>query len=169
MFTKFIASRTAAFTVAAGLAAALTPAAQAQEAWKTVGDWNIVVEENAGNGCLMEKTFDNGILLQFGLLPLRDGGFFAAYSEDWTFIEEGAKAPVSFLFEGVEFNGESEGYIDGPWYGGFVFTNNVALVYEFAKKTQMTVTAGDNPPVTLSLDGTLKGVEELINCQAAQG
>ena len=31
--------------------------------------------------------------------PERDGGFFAAYSQDWTFIEEGAKAPVSFLFE----------------------------------------------------------------------
>ena len=43
------------------------------------------------------------------------------------------------------------------------------LIYDFAKKTEMTVTAGANDPVTLSLDGTLKGVEELINCQAAQG
>lgn len=173
MFIRSVSRTIAGLTSAAALSAALTvalaPAAvQAQEAWKTVGDWSIVVEEESGNGCLMQKTFDDGILLQFGLLPERDGGFFAAYNQDWTFIEEGVEAPVKFHFDGIEFNGESEGYISGPWYGGFVFTNNVALVYEFAKKTEMTVTAGDNAPVTLSLDGTLNGVEELIACQAAQ-
>ena len=164
MFAKFTTA-----TATAALCLAMATTAQAQETtYETVGDWTIKVDASAGNACLMEKTFDNGILLEFGLLPLRDGGFFAAYSQDWTFIEEGAKAPVSFLFEGIEFNGESEGYISGPWFGGFVFTNNPALVYEFAKKEQMTVTAGDNDPVTLSLDGTLKGVEELIACQEAQ-
>ncbi|WP_428925441.1 hypothetical protein [Marinibacterium sp. SX1] len=157
-------------TIAAAILAVAAPLAHAQglPSWKTVGDWEIKVDENAGNGCLMEKTFDNGILLQFGLLPLRDGGFFAAYNEGWTFIEEGKTAPVKFHFDGIEFNGESEGYISGPWLGGFVFTNNPELVYDFAKKTEMTVTAGDNAPVTLSLDGTLAGVEELINCQASQ-
>ncbi|QEW20012.1 hypothetical protein LA6_002205 [Marinibacterium anthonyi] len=157
-------------TAAAALLAvvATTASAQDMEAWKTVGDWNITIDANAGNGCVMSKEYDNGILLQFGLLPLRDGGFFAAYNKDWTFIEEGKDAPVSFLFEGIEFTGGSEGYITGPWYGGFAFTNNPALVYEFAKKKQMTVTAGDNPPVTLSLDGTLAATEELVACQNAQ-
>ncbi|MBB96724.1 MAG: hypothetical protein CML68_19270 [Rhodobacteraceae bacterium] len=158
---------TATVTATAILALA-APLAQAQTEWKTVGDWIIVVDEDAGNGCQMHKQYEDGLLLEFGLLPKRDGGYFAAYSEDWTFIEEGKEAPVSFLFDGIEFTGESEGYISDPWYGGFVFTNNPELIYDFAKKTEMTVTAGANDPVTLSLDGTLKGVEELIACQAAQ-
>lgn len=157
-------------TAAAAVLAVVGTAAFAQVTeWKTVGDWNINVDASSGNGCLMSKQYDNGIMLQFGLLPLRNGGFFAAYNKDWTFIEKGKDAPVTFLFEGIRFDGKSQGYVSGPWYGGFVFTNNPALVYEFAKKKQMTVTAGDNPPVTLSLDGTLKATDELIACQEAQG
>ena len=46
------------------------------------------------------------------------GGFFAAYNQDWTFIEEGVEAPVKFHFDGIEFNGQrSERFAvseDGP-------------------------------------------------------
>lgn len=161
MFKKLIPLSVAAL-------ASVATIAHAEEDWGTVGDWAIKVEPEAGNGCLMEKYYDNGVLLQFGLLPLRDGGFFAAYSEAWDFIEAGNTAPVAFKFDGIEFNGEVEGYIVEPWFGGFVFTNNPELVYDFAKKREMTVTAGENPPLTMDLDGTLAGVEELIRCQLSQ-
>ena len=156
------------FLVAAASVLA-TSAVQAQTStpWKEVGDWELVVDSRSG-GCLMQKFYDNGILLQFGLLPEREAGFFAAYREEWTDIQYGKKAPVKFSFDGEEFKGQSTGTVAKPWYGGFAETQDRAMVYDFAKKYNMVVTGPRGREFELSLDGTLNAVRELEACQAAQ-
>ncbi|MGV6847511.1 MAG: hypothetical protein ACWA5A_03930 [Marinibacterium sp.] len=147
------------------LAATVVCAEETTE-WKTVGDWKIVVDK-VTRGCIMEKFYDNGFLLQFGFLPDRDAGFFAAYRQDWLDVQHGRPVTVKFLFDGEEFTGPAQGYIAKPWYGGFAKVNNPLVVYEFAKKHTMTI-KGPKAEFELSLDGTLDGVKELEACQMAQ-
>lgn len=159
MFKKYVtAAVIAASTVASGAIAQ-----DKTTAWKKVGDWEIVVD-SVSQGCTMQKQFDNGILLQFGLLPKRDAGFFAVYRQDWVDVKNGVPVTVEFAFDGVPYKGTAQGYITKPWYGGFAEVNDPEVVYDFAKKYVMTV-KGPNNTFELSLDGTLKGVEALEECQ----
>lgn len=143
---------------------------QAKEAveWGKVGDWQIVIDKNIGSGCIMQKNFENGILLQFGLLPKRGTSFFAAYRQDWKSIESGQKVQVKYEFDGVAHKGQANGYISKPWYGGFVEVKDPAVMTEFALKNTLKVTGPRGRNFELSLDGTKKGVAALQECQSAQ-
>lgn len=92
---------------AAAAACAIAGAVDAQSTvkWGEAGGWEIMVDPAAGNGCLMQKFFDDGLLVQFGALPLREGGFIAAYRREWVGIEDGEVGPVTFAFDGINFNG----------------------------------------------------------------
>jgi len=82
------------------LAAVAGPAAAAEElvSWGTSGEWTILVDPAVGNGCLMQKQFEDGTLVQFGTVPDRKGGFVAVYNPDWTGIEDGVTGTVKFEF-----------------------------------------------------------------------
>ena len=142
--------------------------AQSIKPWKTVGDWTLYVDAGTRNGCTMEKTFDNGMLLKFGMLPRRDAGYLAVYRQEWTDIQYGKKTKVKFSFDGVEYDGLATGDIAKPWYGGYSETKDRQMVYDFAKKYNMTVTGHHGREFSLSLDGTLNAMKELEACQAAQ-
>ncbi len=150
---------------------ATAPAVQAEELveWKTVGEWQVVIDKTTGNGCMMQKVYENGFLLQFGLLPQREEAYFAAYREDWTDIEYGKKVEMEFAFDDNAYEGPVTGYVAKPWHGGYAEVNNPEMMYDFAKKYNLKVTGHQGREFELSLDGTLKGVEELIACQKAQG
>lgn len=149
---------------------ALTAPLQAKDSpeWKKVGDWQIVIDKSTGNGCIMQKYFDDGTMLQFGMLPKRDAAFFAAYREDWKDIQGGKKVQINYEFDGIPHKGQASGYISKPWYGGFVEVKDAEVMTQFAQKHMVKVTGHHGREFELSLDGTKKGVEALQECQNAQ-
>ena len=42
--------------------------------WGTAGDWVIRIDPAVGNGCVADRNFPDGTLMQIGALPERSGG-----------------------------------------------------------------------------------------------
>lgn len=154
-----------------GLALCLSSALHAQDRseWGTAGDWSILVDAEAGNGCLMRKDFSDGIRVEFGYLPIRNGGFFAALSADWTDLEPGATGIVKFITDQAKFAGDVEIIEADGRKGGTAFFNNPAFVVEMAARRSITVIGPKGGTFDIDLSGTSRGIDMLKECQAAQG
>ncbi|MBC6408806.1 MAG: hypothetical protein GDA40_12325 [Rhodobacteraceae bacterium] len=137
--------------------------------WGAVEGWNIMINPAAGDGCMMERQFEDGTLFQLGAIPAERGGFFAVYNRDWTWIEDGATGPIHFQFEDKKFGGEAYGKVSGKWYGGFAYFNNPDLAYDFARKASVTISNDDGQSVVVDLTGSEKALDMVIQCQAEQG
>ena len=133
--------------------------------WGEAGAWQVFVDAAVGNGCLIEKTFEDGSRMRMGDLPEKNGNFLSVVNKAWTQIDEVETVVVHFDLDGVVFGGDVEYIIDGDWRGGFAFFNNPALFEEFAKKNTMTITGPSNQPVSYSLKGTGKALKALDECR----
>jgi hypothetical protein len=147
-----------------------TTSVQAQELskWGDAGDWAILVDPATGNGCLMQKQFDDGTLFQFGTVPNRDGGFVAAYNPDWSDIKDGATGTVKFEFPDVRFVGEVVGVATGGRFGGYAFFDNPNVPLEFARSNDMTIDGEVGRVIAVNLKGTSKAIKAVKACQAEQ-
>lgn len=149
----------------------LVSAAWAQseaQSWGQSGDWSILVDPSNGNGCLMRKDFDDGIRIEFGFVPDREGGFFAAYSQDWTQIDAGTTGTVRFITDEAKFAGDVDMVLKGDLYGGWAFFNNPALVVEIAQRRTLTVIGPKGGTFDVNLDGTARAITMMKDCQQAQ-
>lgn len=136
--------------------------------WGEAGGWAILVDPAAGNGCMMEKHFENGTLVHIGAVPNRRGGFFAAYNPEWTDIEDGAIGTVKFDFPDVRFSGEVVGVAKDGLFGGYAFFDNPNVPMEFAARNKMTIFGQSGRVVELKLTGTMKAIKAVKACQAEQ-
>jgi hypothetical protein len=133
--------------------------------WGDAGSWQIFVDTSVGNGCLIEKVFEDGSRMRMGHLPERNGAYLSVVNKSWTHIEKSKVVVVNFDLDGVVFGGDVEYIVEGDWRGGYAFFNNPALVDEFAKKNSMTITGPSNQPVSYSLKGTTAALSALHDCR----
>jgi hypothetical protein len=147
---------------------ALPVAAEDRQPWASAGDWSILVDASVGNGCLMRKEFPDGIVAEFGYVPDRKGGFFAALSENWTGIEPGSGGIVKFITEETKFAGDVEMIEADGRFGGWAFFNNPAFVTEIAARRSITVIGPEGGTFDLDLRGTSRAITMLKECQASQ-
>ena len=154
----------------AGFAILTGPGALAQEhaTWGTSGDWVILIDPSTGNGCLMEKQFDDGTLVQFGYVPNRNGGFFAAYNPDWTDIEDGTTGTVKFEFPKIRFTGDALGVAGDGRFGGYAFFDNPNVTREFSRNNDMTIIGELGRKIEVNLKGTSNAIKAVKTCQAEQ-
>lgn len=137
--------------------------------WGDVGDWQIFVDASVGNGCLIEKTFEDGSRMRMGHLPQKKGAYLSIANKAWTDIKQGETVVVHFDLDGVVFGGDVEYMIDGDWRGGYAYFNNPALVDTFAAKNKMKVTGPSNQPVSYSLKGSSAALAALKKCRVENG
>ena len=150
------------------IAAGTTVNAQELVTWRTSGDWAILIDPGTGNGCLMEKQFDDGTLVQFGYVPNRNGGFFAAFNPDWTDIEDDATGTVKFEFPNIRFTGDVVGVAKDGRFGGYAFFDNPNVTKEFARNNDMTVIGELGRKIEVNLKGTSNAIKAVKACQAGQ-
>jgi len=166
---------TLAAIVATSFATALTSPLAAQDQlpalpqWGTAGDWIIRIDPAVGNGCLADRNFPDGTLLQIGALPERGGGFFGVYNIIWTQIRDGQTGDVDFTFPDGQFAGRGVGDHRGYLQGGQVFFDNENFLDELSRAQEVTVTGRGEGSVTIDLTGSAKAIEALRSCQAEQG
>lgn len=158
------------FLTALGLAIALaTPAvAQTREHWGAVGDWVILIDGAVGDGCLMQKDFEDGIRIEFGYVPAQNGGYFAALNAEWTNIEPGSRGIVKFITEEAKFAGDVEMIEQDGRLGGWAFFNNPALTTEVAARRTLTVIGPAGGTFDVDLTGTSRAITALKECQFEQ-
>lgn len=154
-------------TIFAFIAIAVGATANSQEFvdWGEVGEWSILVDPGTGNGCLMEKRFDDGTLIQFGEVPNDNGGFFAAYNPDWTDIEDGVTGTVKFEFPKIRFTGDVVGVANDGRFGGYAFFDNPNVPLEFARNNDMTIIGELGRKIEVNLKGTSNAIKAVKACQ----
>lgn len=136
--------------------------------WKALGDWDILVDPAVGNGCLAQRDFEDGMRVQIGAVPSREGGFFAAYHSDWTHIEDGEVGVLNFDFGDARFAGEVVGRLSNTLPGGYAFFDNPNFVTEFAKRNSVRVWGEREDVIEISLAGTAKAIDAVLACQKEQ-
>ena len=149
-------------------AMALSPtnaSAEALSEYATIGEWQILVDASVDNGCLMEKTFEDGTRMKMGALPNKKGGFLSVENKAWVQIKEVSTVVMQFDLDGTLFGGDVEYIIDGDWRGGYAFFNNPEFVGVLASKNAITITGPANQPVSYPLNGTSAALKALKKCQ----
>lgn len=144
---------------------------QAQAKHKKWGDadaWAILINPDVGDGCYMEHTFDDGTLVQVGLIPDKNGGFFAAYNAAWSKLKDGTVGNVRFDFGKSLFGGEYVGATKDGLHGGYAFFDNPEFIKEFAKRNAVSVKGDAGNSLDLSLKGTTKAINAIRSCDAEQ-
>jgi hypothetical protein len=168
MFNQSI-SAAGILVLCAGVATAQSePSDGPHEQWGESGGWIIKIDPSVGNGCYMEKTMDDGTLVQVGFVPDQNGGFFAAYNVDWTDIEDGAAGTIRFDFVQSLFEGEYVGVIKDELFGGYAFFNNPEFIKEFGKRNEVSIKGDGEDALSFKLTGTSRAISETRNCDAEQ-
>jgi hypothetical protein len=141
--------------------------------WGTVGEWAVRIDPSHGNGCLIERNFPDGTLVQIGAMPVKDGAYMGAWNIIWTEIRDGQKGDVEFSFSSGasntgNFSGEMIGTHRGYLQGGEVFFNKEAFLDELATSREVTITGRGGATVMIDLAGTAAGIAAVRQCQSEQ-
>lgn len=136
--------------------------------WGDSGDWEILIDAETGNGCLAQRQQEDGVVVQVGSVPNKNGGFFAAMHADWTDIEEGVENTLKFDFGDAKFKGDGMGVIRSGLPGGYAFFDNPNFVQEFGKRNSVKVWGEKERVVEISLAGTKKAIDAVLACQKEQ-
>ena len=150
------------------VSAATVARAQEQLKWGEAGEWAILIDPSVGNGCLMEKQFDEGTLVQFGNVPDRSGGFLAIYNPDWADIKDGATGMLKLEFPKIRFAGDVVGVATEGRFGGYAFFDNPNVMREFSRNNDMTVVGELGRTIEVSLSGTSNAIKAVTTCQGEQ-
>jgi hypothetical protein len=142
--------------------------AAAAETWGEAGDWKILVDPENGNGCYMEKEFADATVVRLGHVPNRRGGFFSAFNENWTGLEEGSTEDVRFDFGDALFGGDAEVMVSDDRPGAYVFFDNPGFIDEFAKRNSVWVYPKGDAGVEIELKGTSAAIAEVQKCHSQQ-
>ena len=143
-------------------------ASEPPEEWGKSGDWSVLVDETVGNGCFIQKDFDDGIRIRLGYVPDREGGFFTALSQEWQELETGETGIAKFISERDKFAGEIEFVEEEGWYGGWAFFNNPEFATELAQRRSITVIGPNDGTIEVDLAGSAKAISEAARCQSEQ-
>lgn len=136
-----------------------------------VGDWKVLIDADKGNGCFVQKEFEDGTLVQMGYWPARNGGFFGVYNAAWDKLheaEDGTKTKIKFDFPDKRFVGDAERHLLDDKAGGFVFFDNPHVPDEIAKNIEMTILTESGPDIPINLKGTSNAIKSARECQGKQ-
>jgi hypothetical protein len=166
-------NKTALFATAliAGALVGAGASAQSFKKYGKEGNWDIVVNEKTGPGCLAIQKFSNPTSqVQLGIDATHTPrtGYIAIYVEDAEGIEAGQKIPASFDVDGQVFKGTFTGQQTKGFGGAFVPVNNADFIYDLAKKNALTISYGEAKKVIVGLSGTDAAFATLRACQDAQ-
>lgn len=151
------------------LGAPVVAVAQTHSEFATSGEWGIKVNPSNGNGCYMEKKFDNGNLVQIGVVPDQNGAFIAVYNASFKDVIDGEVSTVILNFGDSRFQGEVVGAFFDDLPGGYAFFDNPEFASEFGKRTSVRVQGDGDAVEEIDLSGSMKGLEVVKACQEEQG
>ncbi len=138
------------------------------ETWGEIGVWEILVDAAVGNGCLAQRIFEDGTLVQIGAEPARNGGFFAAYNAEWSDIKDGAIGIVNIDFGDARFAGDVVGKINQNLPGGYAFFDNPSFVTEFGERQSVMISGETGRLIEIDLTGSKRAIEAVLDCQKEQ-
>ena len=157
-------------TVLAFVAAMAAGGAQAQLIDKGfVSGWNVMVDPDMGNGCLIQTVYEDLSVVRIGLDATNDRGYFVVFNKAWGDIKEGQQYNITFDLDGKKFDAVATGFRQNRIPGAGVFFTDRNFIYSIAKQKVMSVynPAGERV-MAIDLKGTAKALDYARECQKVQ-
>ena len=164
---KFIAALSVACIL--GLTAA-TATAQGLIDKGFVAGWNVMVDPDMGNGCLIQTIYEDYSVVRIGFDAQNNRGYFVVFNKAWGDIKKGATYDITFDLDGEKFNAKATGFVLNKVPGAGVFFNDRNFVQAIAQRKVMTVYGQTGQKVmAIDLKGSNKAIEYARKCQAEMG
>ncbi|MFT7592696.1 MAG: hypothetical protein ACI8R4_000003 [Paracoccaceae bacterium] len=135
-----------------------------------VAGWNVMVDPQMGNGCLIQNIFEDLSVVRIGYDAENNRGYFVVFNMAWGQIEKGKTYDITFDLDGQSFDAKAIGFYLGKVPGAGVFFDDRSFVEAIAKRQVMTVFGQAGAKVmAIDLKGSGKAIEYARKCQAASG
>jgi len=130
----------AAVVLAAGLAlSAVGASAQGLIDKGFVHGWNVMVDPQMGNGCLIQTVYEDLSVVRIGYDAAGNRGYFVVFHEGWKNFEPGQQYPITFDLDGERFEATATGFRQNRVPGAGVFFDDPAFVSATARRNVLTV------------------------------
>ena len=161
--------KTAAFVLTLALWPGLLAAAELIDRGYFNG-WNVMVDPNLGNGCLMQSVPDGESLVRIGYDPQKDEGYLTVFNPDWHRVTTGTKQPMVFDLDGRQYPAKVTNLKVGGVSGfGVTFPRQTGFE-QIARTKMMTVFNPKGEAVyQLDLSKTGDAFAEARKCQKEMG
>lgn len=135
-----------------------------------VAGWNVMVDPQMGNGCLIQTIFEDLSVVRIGYDAQNDRGYFVVFNKAWGKIDKGKTYDITFDLDGQTFNAKATGFYLGKVPGAGVFFKDSSFVEAIARRKVMTVFGQTGAKVmAIDLKGSGKAIEYARKCQAVSG
>ncbi len=135
-----------------------------------VAGWNVMVDPDMGNGCLIQTVFEDYSVVRLGYDAQNDRGYFVVFNKAWRNINKGEVYDITFDLDGEKFEAKATGFVLNRVPGAGVFFDDRALVDAIAQRNVLTVYGQTGEEVmAIDLKGSAKAIEYARKCQAEIG
>jgi len=135
-----------------------------------VAGWNVMVDPEMGNGCLIQTVFEDYSVVRIGYDAQNDRGYFVVFNKAWRDIKKGDVYDITFDLDGEKFNAKATGFVLNRVPGAGVFFDDRAFVDAIAQRNVLTVYGQTGEKVmAIDLKGSAKAIEYARKCQAEMG
>ena len=173
-FTRMVATAGAALSLSVGAALASDGVLPSSDSvftkWGETEGWTIY-QDKTRQSCLAERVDDVGNVLQMGLTADHALGYIGVFTQADIGLS-GGKEKLLIAIDGDLYEGEAQQkskHLSDGYTGGYVVSNDPDFVTDVMKKYEMVVMPEHEGAFVISLEGTLKAVEESRKCNEEIG
>jgi len=135
-----------------------------------VAGWNVMVDPEMGNGCLIQTVFEDYSVVRIGYDAQNDRGYFVVFNKAWRDIKKGEVYDITFDLDGEKFDAKATGFVLNKVPGAGVFFDDRAFVQAIAQRNVLTVYGQTGEKImAIDLKGSAKAIEYARKCQAEIG
>ena len=152
----------------AGLTTGLAAAQDLRDFGFTEG-WNIMVDPQMGNGCLIQRIVSENSVVRIGYDATNTRGYVTVFDRKWGQIRSGQTYPVRFDLDGQSYEATATGFQLGNVPGAGIFFTDRAFLDDIAKKRVMSIYGQNGHVMDINLHGSANALKHARDCQAQQG
>ncbi len=152
----------------ATIVAACAPESPVVDTGRTVGQWRIEVNENAGPGCVAVRNFvepTSEVQMGINAASTPPSGYLSIFVQGYEGIQPGQSIPASFTVAGREFRGTFTGQDTAGFGGATVPVDNAEFIYSLADQDELVIRYGEGRIVRVPLQDADPAIAALRACQ----
>lgn len=134
-----------------------------------IAGWNIMVDPQMGNGCLIQTVYEDLSVVRIGYDGTADRGYFVVFNKAWGQVEQGQSYTIRFELDGQSFDGVAQGLYLDKVPGGVVFFDDPAFVDAISQSRTLTLFGQTGERIMgIDLTGSSKAIEQARKCHRGE-
>lgn len=140
--------------------------------WKSMGQWEVMVDQTLGHGCFILASWDVGTVIRAGFNPALNSTYITFGDVKWKSIEVGKEYPLTIQFDkrtgwngmatGIRFDGSDVNMLHAS-----IGAKPADFFAQMAASHAIYIRYQGKVISNLRLTGSAAAVSEMINCQLA--